>query len=172
MVRSRRVGKPVLRIGGQWLAWSVMLLASGTGVGCASFSNPAVPDAIPVHRLPAEVFGSSREAEKTIPLTLLRQDVPKNYLLDAGDILGVFVEGVLGERGQPPPVINFQQLSPGGTPPPPAIGFPIPVQENGMVSLPLLDPIPVTGKSMADVQNLVAKEYIDRRLVAPAHGSS
>src|SRR5947207_8506001 len=97
--RQMRCGRRVL--------WAAALLAGGAGGGCASFSNPTAPDAIPVHRLPPEVFGRSREAEKTIPLTLLRQEPPKNYLLDAGDILGVFVEGVLGERGQTPPLINF-----------------------------------------------------------------
>jgi protein involved in polysaccharide export with SLBB domain len=73
----------------------------------------------------------------------------------------------LGERGQIPPIINIQAGYQAGTPPPPAIGFPIPVQENGTVSLPLLDPIPVTGKSVAEIQATVGKEYIDRRLVAP-----
>jgi protein involved in polysaccharide export with SLBB domain len=161
MDRSRRVRC------GRLLLWGVLLVASGAGVGCASFSNPAAPDAIPVHRLPAEVFGRPREEERTIPLTLLRQDAPKNYLFDAGDILGVFVEGVLGERGTPPPVIQQPPTSPGATPPPPALGFPIPVQENGTISLPLLDPVPVSGKTALEVQALVTKEYLDRKLVAP-----
>jgi protein involved in polysaccharide export with SLBB domain len=160
MDRSRRVGK-------RMVIWGGALLTGLLGVGCASFSNPTVPDAIPVHRLPQEVFGPSREAEKTIPLTLLRQEQPKNYLLDAGDILGVFVEGVLGERGQAPPLIGNIAFSQFGTPPPPAIGFPIPVQEGGSISLPLLDPLPVAGKTVTDVQALIAKEYIDKKLVAP-----
>jgi len=104
MDRSRRVGMPTRRVGGRLVSLG-LLLGGGLGVGCASFSNPTLPDAIPVHRLPPEAFGLSREAEKTIPLTLLRQEQPKNYLLDAGDILGVFVEGVLATRTQ------FRQLS-------------------------------------------------------------
>src|SRR5205085_6845275 len=113
----------------------LLLLAIGVGVGCASLSNPTLPDAIPVNRLPPEVFGKSREAEKTIPLTLLRQEQPKNYLLDAGDILGIFIEGVMGNRGDNPPIVNVAP-SYTGTPPPPAVGFPVPVQEDGTVTLP------------------------------------
>jgi protein involved in polysaccharide export with SLBB domain len=141
------------------------VLASGLGGGCAAMSNPTLPDAIPVHRLPPDVFGGSREAERTIPLTLLRQEQPKEYKLDAGDILGVFIEGVLGERNSVPPVINLQP-SFTGTPPPPAVGFPIPVQENGTLSLPLLDPIDVRGKSVTEVQAQITREYLERRLIA------
>ncbi len=151
---------------GRVLLWGA-LLAAATAVGCASFSNPTGPDAIPVHRLPPEVFGTSREAARTIPLTLLRQDPPKEYRLDAGDILGVFVEGVLGERGQVMPLINFAVYSGYGTPPPPAVGFPIPVQENGTIILPLLDPIDVRGKSVPEMQTIIQNAYQGRGLVAP-----
>jgi protein involved in polysaccharide export with SLBB domain len=143
----------------------MVLLASAIGAGCASWSNPTLPDAIPVSRLPPDVFGPSREAEKTIPLTLLRQDQPKTYMLDAGDILGVFVEGVMGERGMNPPIINIAP-SQTGTPPPPAIGFPIPVQEDGTVILPLLKPIPVKGMSTTELQALIARQYLEQRLIA------
>jgi protein involved in polysaccharide export with SLBB domain len=159
MDRSRRVGMPARRVGGRLAALGLML-AGGLGVGCASFSNPTLPDAIPVNRLPPEAFGPSREAEKTIPLTLLRQEQPKNYLLDAGDILGVFVEGVLGDRNQIPPIINIA-VSLTGTPPPPAVGFPIPVQEDGTIALPLLKPIDVRGKNVTEVQAEITKQYVE-----------
>src|SRR5690348_3539318 len=99
MDRSRRTQ------GGRLLLLGALLLTAGV-VGCASLSNPTAPDAIPVHRLPAEVFGRPREEERTIPLTLLRQEPPKNYLFDAGDILGIFIEGILGQRGEVPPTIQ------------------------------------------------------------------
>ena len=159
MHRSRRA-----RVGRLTLL-GLTVLASGLGGGCAAFSNPSLPDAIPVNRLPPEVFTSSREAERSIPLTLLRQEQPKNYKLDAGDVLGIFVEGVLGERGTIPPIINLQ-ASLTGTPPPPAVGFPIPVGEDGKVSLPLLEPIDVRDKTVADVQTLITAQYIERHLIA------
>jgi protein involved in polysaccharide export with SLBB domain len=144
----------------------VLVLVGAAGVGCASFSNPTVPDAIPVHRLPPEVFGRSRTVERSIPLTLLRQEPPKNYLLDAGDILGVFVEGVLGERGQTPQLLTVPYVTI-GTPPPPAVGFPIVVQEDGRINLPLLEPLDVRGKTVTEVQAAITKAYIEGRLIAP-----
>src|SRR5437660_1986376 len=90
--------------GTRWLC-GALLLAAGMCGGCASFSNPTLAESIPVHRLPPEVFGRPREEEKTIPLTLLRQEPVKTYLLDSGDVLGIFIEGVLGKKDEPPPLI-------------------------------------------------------------------
>ena len=51
----------------------------------------------------------------------------KLYRLDEGDVLGVHIEGILGERGVAPPVM----LPPQGSELPPSIGSPIPVREGG-----------------------------------------
>src|SRR5439155_7485897 len=102
-----------------WLLGALLLVAGLSG-GCASFSNPTLADSIPVHRLPPEVFGRPREEEKTIPLTLLRQEPVKTYLLDSGDILGIFIEGVLGKKDEPPPVIIGQPTVYGQSAPPPS----------------------------------------------------
>src|SRR5438128_12469556 len=97
----------------RWLC-GALLLAVGMCGGCASFANPTLAESIPVHRLPPEVFGRPREEEKTIPLTLLRQKPAEKYLFDAGDVLGVYVEGVLGEVGKAPPV-QIYPAQPGAT---------------------------------------------------------
>src|SRR5262245_15115005 len=131
---------------GLW--FGALLLAGGLSGGCASFSNPTLGDSIPVHRLPPEVFGKPREEERTIPLTLLRQRPPDVYLLDTGDVLGVYIEGVLGTREQQPPI--YLQQTGAGRNPPPAFGYPILVQEDGKISLPLIQPIDVRGKSLTE----------------------
>jgi len=66
--------------------------------------------------------------ERPIPLTLLRQKPPENYLLDAGDLLAVYVEGVIGERNRCPR--RFQSTSPRRQAYPPAVGYPIRVSED------------------------------------------
>jgi hypothetical protein len=73
--------------------------------GCASWSNP-VANGLPVRLLPPELLAEQKENLETIPLTLLRQRPPEAYRLAAGDLLGVYIEGVLGQEGQIPPV-NF-----------------------------------------------------------------
>jgi protein involved in polysaccharide export with SLBB domain len=130
--------------------------------GCAALSNP-VADGVPVDRLPPEIIGKRREEEKTIPLTLLRQKPPKVYLLGPGDVLGLYIEGILGDRTQPPPV-RFTEL--GNLPP--SFGFPIPVREDGTLPLPLIDPIKVTGLSIADAQKEILKAYtVTKKILQP-----
>src|SRR5690242_6627189 len=104
------------------LASLAVLVGSGLAGGCAALTNPGV-DAIPVRLLPPEMRGRSVEGLKPIPLMLLGQERPPEYRIDGGDVLGVWVEGVLGERGQQPPVLAPVHL--GNVDLPPATGFPI-----------------------------------------------
>src|SRR5437763_1568902 len=71
--------------------------------GCAALTNP-VGDGVPVRRIPPELLVPSKKDEQTIPLTLLRQPPPQVYQLAPGDVLGVYVEGFLGERNQQLPI--------------------------------------------------------------------
>src|SRR5438309_5112500 len=92
--------------------------------GCAALTNP-VANGVPVRRLPPELLGESKEGAQPLPLTLLRQKPPKPYRLGPEDVLGIWVEGVLGERNQIPP-FNY----PESRSLPPAVGFPIPIRSD------------------------------------------
>ena len=141
------------------LAASALLCAAG---GCAAVTNP-VADAVPVRRLPTDYLPRPKEEERTIPLTLLRQKQPDAYRLDAGDVLGVYIEGVLGDKTQPPPV-RFSEL--GNVPP--ALGFPIPVREDGTVPLPFVPPIPVKGLTLPEAEQRIIKAYtVDKKILQP-----
>lgn len=90
-----------------------------------------------------------------IDFSRLRQDKPEFYTLDADDVLGVFIEEVLGEFGTAPPV----QLPDPNNDLPPAIGFPVPVREDGTMSLPLVSPIPVRGLTVQQAEALITRAY-------------
>ncbi len=136
-------------------------LLCGVLAGCAAVSNP-VADAIPVRRLPPEVMGERKAELQEIPLNMLRQKAPDFYRLGPGDILGVFIEGVLGEPTLPIPV-NVP-LTPGT---PPALGYPLPVRDDGTLPLPLIGPLKVEGMTLTQAQDAVVKAYIDRKLLKP-----
>src|SRR5262245_5176475 len=161
MVRVRHSRRTALLIG-------MLLASSALSGGCASFSNPTTHESIPVHRLPPEVFGRPREEEKTIPLTLLRQKQEEKYTLDAGDVLGIWVAGILSEERQVAPQIiqiNPYQLTGDERRLPPAVGTPFHVQENGTINLPLLDPINVRGKTLSEVEKLVKDAYVKNDII-------
>ncbi len=133
--------------------------------GCAALTNPIV-DGVPARRLPPELRERPREQERTIPLTLLGQNEPDVYRIAPGDVLGIYIEGVLGERGVPPPVniapplqIREQRRLP------PAFGYPIPVREDGTLGLPLIDPLRVTGMSLKEAQDALREMYIKKEIL-------
>ena len=79
------------------------------------------------------------------------------YRLAPGDVLGVFIEGVLGEVDSSPPV----QLPAPEQDLPPSIGFPVVVRQNGTLSLPLVDPINVLGLRIEQAEQAVKRSYAD-----------
>src|SRR5262249_19713866 len=127
-----------------------------------ALTNP-VADGLPVHRLPPELLAEPKAGTTTIPLTLLRQEPPPAYRLTPGDVLGVWIEGVLGEKSQAPPV-HLSEL--GGVPP--SLGSPGPVREAGTLVLPFVKPVPVRGLTVEEAQEAVRKAYTeDRQILVP-----
>src|SRR3954468_24977806 len=133
------------------------VLAVACAPGCAALTNP-VADGIPVSRLPDEVLGESREGLQTVPLNRLGQVPPDQYRLAAGDLLGVVAEGVLGERNAPPPVQTDREQ--GG---PPALGYPVPVQDDGTITLPFVPPIKVAGLTLPEAQARIVRALTEDR---------
>jgi hypothetical protein len=130
--------------------------------GCAALTNPTLPG-VPVRRLPPELlYGKSRDAEVTIPLTLLGQPKPETYRLGPGDILGIYIEGILGEPKQAPPIhfTDSPRLKS-------ALGYPVPVRDDGTIALPLVEPIPLQGKSVSEAEEAIRSTYIRKKLLQP-----
>jgi protein involved in polysaccharide export with SLBB domain len=139
----------------------------GLTTGCAAISNP-VADGIAVRRLPPELLEPSKAGEQTIPLSLLGQPKPAAYRLDAGDVLGVYVEGFLGERNPPDPLPihvgplvqsrDVHRLAP-------AAGYPVPVEDDGTVSLPGAGNLAVRGLSIPEAREAIRTFYVQKRLI-------
>jgi protein involved in polysaccharide export with SLBB domain len=137
-------------------------MACTLAAGCAALSNPGV-EGIPVHLLPPELRGHSIAGMHTIPLALLGQERPAAYRIDAGDVLGIWVEGVLGERGQQPPIQPPVRLENADLPP--ATGFPIQVQQDGTISLPSLEPLKVAGLTFKEAEDAIRQAYIKAEIL-------
>ena len=117
---------------------------------------------VPARFLPEELKGCSRENQQMIDLSYLRQQAPAEYMVDSGDVLAIYIERVLGLRDQPP--IN-QPLDPTQ---PPTLGYPLTVRDDGTLSLPLIQPIFVRGKTIPQVERDIRHAYtVGRRLLLP-----
>ena len=135
------------------LALVLAVMVSMSMTGCTALFSPL--DTIPAERLP-EQFKAEPQASK-VPLNpaRLRQTRPEFYTLDSDDVLGVFIEGILGNAGESPPI----QIPDQGSDLPPAIGFPVPVREDGTLSLPSVKPIPVRGLTIKQAEELIQRAY-------------
>lgn len=135
-------------------------------------TNPVL-NGIPVRRLPVELLTSPRrENLQTIPLSLLRQRQPEDYILAPGDVLGVFIAGVfpltLQDQPLPTPPVNFpSRIDPLGAGLPPSIGYPFTIRSDGRIALPLLEPIALAGLTIEEANDRLREAYVRRRLLQP-----
>lgn len=130
--------------------------------GCTSLLSPIT--GIPAHRLPPTFLAQPKNNLVPIDISRLRQEPPREYLVDADDILGIYIEGVLGAAEEAPPV----HMPDKNSDLPPSIGFPIPVREDGTLPLPLIPPINVKGLTMAQIENAIRRAYtIENRILQP-----
>ena len=111
----------------------LVVLLAALANGCTAVTNP-VADGIPARLVPRELLATPKAGSQTIPLCALDQPQADVYRLDAGDVLGVFVDGFLGDRNQPLPVQTAPVVQEQGRPP--AVGYPIRVEEDGKIALP------------------------------------
>jgi len=142
------------------LAGLAAILSLG-GSGCAALSNP-VYLGIPARRVPQEYLAIPKDDLKTIPLTALGQ--PKSdYRMAPGDVLGVHIDTVLGDPEQSPIVQKSDDPDY-----PPGLGYPIPVRDDGTISLPYIAPIDVKDKTLAEIDAAIKKAYtFPKKIINP-----
>lgn len=141
-------------------AW---ILCGAWMVGAAGCSALHPLSGVPASYFPHEMRGDHRSGKETIDLSLLAQTPPRQYLLDAGDVLGVYIEGVLGRREEVPPVhfpVNNEF--------PPSLGYPVPIREDGTISLPLAGTLTVSGLTIRQVEDRIRQAYtVDQKILQP-----
>jgi protein involved in polysaccharide export with SLBB domain len=150
-----------------WLqrASSVGLALLGMlSAGCSTITQPI--SGIPARRIPPQFLAQSKNNLVPLDPARLSQEPPRDYLLDDGDILGIYIEGILPfvppDRPPEPPPVNFpdatSQLDP-------SLGFPIAVINDGTIQLPNLEPIKVRGLTIDQTRDLIRKYYLDSEIL-------
>ena len=140
------------------------LLAVGImSAGCTNLTQPL--SGIPARRLPPQFLAQTKNNLIPLEPSRLGQEPPRQYLVDKGDILGIYIEGVLpytdSEKPPEPPPVNFPDKD---STLDPSIGFPIVVQESGTISLPSIAPVKVQGMTVEQITDVIRKAYLDARI--------
>src|SRR5260370_15826504 len=130
------------------LACIALALLSVGGTGCVN----SLKNTIPAQCLPPELVGSSREDLIPIDLTMLGQKAPAAHVIGPNDILGIHIQGVLGQGQETAPATHYPTKfgdSDSGNFLSPAVGTPITVGPDGTITLPLVPSIPLGGLVLA-----------------------
>lgn len=131
--------------------------------GCASWSTSRCLEPVPAHRVPDKLLGRSRNEMQQISLARLRRRPTDEYRLASNDVLGIYIETILGQPSEAPPVHFPEDASRE-----PAIGYPIPIRQDGTIALPLVVPIEAEGLTLSELQNVIERAYtIDRQVLPP-----
>jgi protein involved in polysaccharide export with SLBB domain len=145
----------------------VLALGALLAPGCAAITNPLV-DSIPVRHAPPELLQTCiRDHLDSIPLTFLQPPPVDVYRLDSGDVLGVWIDGIIGDLRVPIPVhiLTNPALREQRTLPPSA-GYPFTVREDGTVLLPMLkQPLQVRGLTLSEAENVVKQAILRDQLL-------
>lgn len=123
----------------------------GSFSGCAAMRPLKGVDA---GELPDEFRMPQRSAKAMIDLSLLRRTPPREHIIDADDILTIYVEGYLGGVKAAPPVSMRQSVNSRSS-----LGYPIRVREDGTISLPAVKPIHVRGMTILQAEQAVRNAY-------------
>ena len=117
--------------------------------------------AVPVNRLPADYLKRPNKDMQQLSISRLRQRPPVTYELAPGDVLGIYIESVIGKSDEAPPV-HFPTQGDQA----PAIGYPVPVREDGTLALPLVDPIDVEGMTVEECTEEIRRAYtLDKEIL-------
>ena len=101
-----------------------------------------------------------------VVVTLMREraaNEPREYRVKAGDVLGIFVGGLVGNFDADPPVhLNARgRLLP-------SVGYPIHVEDSGRIQLPMIEPIAVSGETLQEIETKIRKVYsVDNKFLYP-----
>lgn len=143
-----------------------MLFATLTG--CITYSHHAIP----ADRLPPELRGCSKSGRVPVNIALLGQQAPRVHTIGAGDLLSVYIRGVLPPEttAAPPMMPNSSSLQRDVYPPvgqleTPSMGVPIMVAADGTLPLPVLGNIPVAGLSIQQAADKIALATVEQKIL-------
>ncbi len=165
VARGRKVLGFPRRFSAGLLGLATLCLLTGSS-GCAAFRPVR---GVPASYMPTEFQAATRENRRTIDLGMLVRQPPDQHRVEGGDILAVYVPGVLG-GWSPNPENAIGEIPPINMPhtpdDPPTLGFPIQVRDDNTLPLPQLPPLNVQGLTLHETEEAIRKAYtIDHKIL-------
>ncbi len=134
------------------IAVSVCLLA-----GCQTLQR----NALSVKEIPAHAVAEERSKLVPIDHRMLGAPIPSEHTVAAGDVLGVYIADVIGDREELPQVA-YPSFRTKNAPIEPFVGLPVKVEANGEIQLPFVKPLYVVGLTIPEVRDAIVDLYVSR----------
>ncbi|MEZ6138430.1 MAG: polysaccharide biosynthesis/export family protein [Pirellulaceae bacterium] len=116
--------------------------------------------------LPQECRATPKRGLVPIDITQLTQRPPEEYLLAPGDVIGIYIPGIIpySDPAADPvaPPIHYPDPS---SELPPAVGIPYVVLANGKITLPAIQPITVEGLTVEELTEAIRQAYVERKIL-------
>lgn len=150
--------------------WGVTLLAFGLlfETGCITYSHHAIP----ADRLPPELRTCEKGCRIPVNLALLSQTPPRSYVIGPGDVLSVYIRGLLPPNVedsapvlQNPAMLQTEYYPPVGTVMGPSAGIPIHVGEDGTIPIPVIGSVKVDGMTIQQAADKLTSVVIEKKVV-------
>jgi protein involved in polysaccharide export with SLBB domain len=140
----------------------MLAIAAISSTGCTSILSPI--RGIPVRMVPPQFLWRPRSEMIPLELYNLTRKQPKEYELDAGDLLAFYIEGVTGE----PDAVVPTHFPEEGSDLAAVTGYPFPIRDDGTISLPLIPAIDARGMTLTKLEERVREEYtVKRKILQP-----
>ena len=131
--------------------WAGLLACVLFAPGCSALKPVR---GVPAAYLPDQFHGPSRNNQRTIDLSLLVRPPVDQHRVAAGDVLSIYIPGVLGHQavdinspGVEPPILSSYYSDD-----PPTLGYPITVRDDHTIALPQLPPLNVYNLTLHQVE--------------------
>jgi hypothetical protein len=136
-----------------WMALLSLLCSLLTGCHQSLHKSSMTPQ-----QLPLVCRAHSRSSLVPLDHRLLGGIVPQEHIVGAGDVLGIYVADILGDREELP-AVSYPHFRIRNAPPEPFVGQPIKVETDGTIQLPYIPPIYVNGMTLQQVRQAIRHEY-------------
>lgn len=157
------VGRATHSVGASSLWVLAALLIAGMLAGCRA---PLSDSSVVPQQLPPECRAVARSKQIPIDHRMLGGVVPKEHIAGPGDVLGIYIADILGNREELPSV-SYPHYRIRNAPTEPFVGQPIKVETDGSIHLPYIEPFFVEGMTLQEIREAIREAYAATDFVRP-----
>lgn len=144
----------------------LLMVCQGCVQGVISQRSRVKTNAIPAHRLPAELRATSKGNYVPLDYTKLRRTPITEHVIGARDVLGIYIEDVLSNREDELPQVFYPGLRVSNASlNSPSVGHPITVSEDGAILLPVIGKLNLSGLTMPEAVEEIRSRYEEEQII-------